>query len=156
MNGEARRLLGGLCVLLIVSVLVWYVIGSAGKSAEFAYLAVSVSTRAVEKFVKVNGRWPKSWDELEAVSLDPGPIYVWPEDLPRIESQVEINFDLTLEEVAGQEPNDFAAIQPKRPAYSGYKRDFASLVSTVRLVLSGQVNEDEQAEYAGCGPGGPG
>ena len=144
MNRETRRFCAFSCVVLAVFLVLVYVVASAGKRAEFAYLATATSTRAVQEFVIVNERWPESWEELRAVSLEPGPIYSWPEDLAEIQKQVEINFHLTLMEVAEQDPNGFTAIRPKRPAYSAYKTHFASLIKTSRLVSAKHADEESR------------
>ncbi len=147
MNRETRRFCIVSAAAFAVFLLLWYSIRSAGIRAEFNYLATSATACAVEEFVVENERWPTSWDELTSVSLDLESKYSWPDDFPEIEKQVEVDFGLTLEEVAKQEPSDFSAIKPRRPAYSEYKRHFASLLKSARLVL------DKRARRTAAGLG---
>lgn len=63
--------------------------------------------------------WPTSWDDLSSVSPgDQGP-FRWPRDRELIESQVEIDFTLTLSEVAAQDRASFSAVrQTEGPSFA--------------------------------------
>ena len=52
-----------------------------------------------------------------------------------IESYVEIDFNLSLEQVASEQADAFDAIRPIVPTYLAYEQDFAALLKTVRKVL---------------------
>ena len=104
------------------------------KHADLALRATSNATNAVEKYVRKRGEWPTSWKDLESDSAanGTGPMPVgWDE----IRTYVEIDFDLTLDQVAKQRLNDFSAIKPKnpeKPLWANHRQLFIPLLETVR------------------------
>jgi len=111
--------------------------------AEFALHGTTLVTMVVEKYVHDRGKWPNSWKELESVSVDTGGRFSWPGDLKElqhIQEFVEIDFSLTLDQVASQQCEDFHAIRPHGPAYGGWKRCVPSLLQTVRDVIAKKQN----------------
>jgi hypothetical protein len=113
--------------------------------AGLAYIGISVAVRTerglhammltvavVQKYVEKSGEWPKSWKDLESVSnLEVG-MLAWPRDFIEIQQDVEINFNVTLSEVASQEADTLDVIKPRVPAYGSYRNSFYSLIETAR------------------------
>lgn len=99
--------------------------------------------RVVEEFVRTNGRWPSSWDELQAMKVDKsspelgGSGYTWPQDWPakasRLQQHVAIDFHADLQKIASQDRYDFTAIKPIGPYYE-YRRygDVDMLQATIK------------------------
>lgn len=105
---------------------------SVMRHADLAMRAMYHATNAVEKYVQKRGEWPTSWKDLESDSATngTGPLAVgWDE----IRTYVEIDFDLTLDEVAKQRVETFSAIKPQQPIWD-YQGILIPLLDTVRNV----------------------
>jgi hypothetical protein len=138
-----RRPVLFLIPLVFVLLIVWlvYVIASSGSRAEHALHATRLAIIVVEKYVQEQRGWPKSWTDLESISASNGAMYSWPDDSAEIRRYVQIDFDLTLEQVANERPDQFNAIRPKVPAYQAYREYVASLLKTVRTAAKGKNGE---------------
>jgi hypothetical protein len=72
----------------------------------------------VERFVTQNGRWPRSWAELESVDMRDGQFdRDWPRVSADMQQWVEIDFGADPLDVARQDRMNFSAIKPKGPYY---------------------------------------
>lgn len=114
--------------------------------------------RLVEQFVAQHGRWPRSWTELERLSVSddaPSPMqqeisavriggqhgYNWPAASAEIQQCVTINFSAEAAEIVRQDPMDFTAIKPIGPYYEYRDYGFvASLQTTIRRSVKGLEN----------------
>lgn len=118
----------------------WMVCRGVNESleAERNLHATNFAIRLVEQFVAERGRWPGSWGELENLATDDVLFGAgWPSASVEVRDRVEINFRVDVGEIAGQDPMEFAAIQPIGPYYE--YRDYpylARLQTTVRESLS--------------------
>ena len=83
----------------------------------------------MEQFVNDNGRWPKSWSELEQMPFPsdaPSPLngetsairiggahgYDWPAESKHLQKCVSIDFNVNVDSVITQDPLEFEAIWP--------------------------------------------
>jgi len=135
-RAKVRYVALAITLLLIASTVYW--IGSTAYDAEQALWATCVVSAAAEQYVSQHGRWPTSWKELESVSASVGTVYSWPSDSAEIQKYVDVDFSLTLPEIADQEIDDFRAIKPKVPAYRAYRPSFARLLEMARKVVDAQ------------------
>lgn len=75
--------------------------------AEHNLMAVRCIARSLEDYFWNEGKWPENYEALEHYSVR-SRIYDWPEDREEILKRVEVDFDLTIEEVASsQAPHHF-------------------------------------------------
>jgi hypothetical protein len=118
--------------------------------AEETLHATLFGVRLVEQFVAENGRWPRSWEELEALQVSqeaPSPMsgeisvlriggqhgYDWPGGSQEIRRRVSIDFGADVRAIARQDPMSFAAIKPIGPYYECRDYGFVdSLQATIR------------------------
>jgi hypothetical protein len=132
-----------LVLTTVAGFFVWAGVRSLG--AEENLQATRFAVRLVEKFVRERGRWPASWQELEAVSGDEGPFrtgdmvgYQWPGDwpaaLPRLREHVVIDFQVDAASLARQDRMVFHAIRPAGPAYE--YRDYGEVDLLLRSLRS--------------------
>jgi type II secretory pathway pseudopilin PulG len=107
---------------------------SVSLQAENTLHATIFAIQLVQQFVDENKRWPKSWSELESISVsDPAPRYAWPTASNELQQRVFIDFAAHPLKVAEQDPWDFKAIKPIGPCYPGAEHSFVvSLQNTVR------------------------
>jgi hypothetical protein len=133
-------LIGAICV----GVGMIYVGVSRSLRAEENLHATLFVIRVVEQFVDENGRWPKSWQELERTKVPssaPSPLndgltsvvyiggqhgYEWPAESAQLQERVTIDFQADHEAIIGQNPMDFQAIQPIGPYYEYRDYGFVS------------------------------
>ena len=131
-------------VVLVATGALVVCVGSTARHAEFALHGTTLVIMVVEKYVHDHGKWPASWKDLESVSLDPGGRFSWPgglKELQNIQEFVEVDFSLTLDQVANQRCDDFHAIRPHGTAYSGWERGIPSLLQTVQKARKSVKNE---------------
>ena len=111
--------------------------------------------RLVEQFVHDNGRWPKSWIDLEQMPFPsdaPSPLngeltviriggshgYKWPDQSPHLRECVAIDFDADANSIISQDPMDFQAINPIGPHYEFRDYGFVkSLQNTLKESTQG-------------------
>jgi len=117
--------------LMVVVQLVYFGVSVASRS-ERGLHAMCLSVVLVQKYIERSGEWPKSWKDLESVSDVEVGMFVWPRDSVEIQKDVEINFHVTISDVASQESDVFDAIKPRVPAYRSYKGYVYSLIETAR------------------------
>jgi hypothetical protein len=80
--------------------------------AEANYHATTNVVRVVDQFVRIHGRWPRSWDELETLSGPELEQVGWPRRASAFRQRVFIDFDANPAEVAQQPWQSFQAIRP--------------------------------------------
>lgn len=109
------RWLTGLIVLAVLLVVVWL----GGKTIHLWYLverdysSTLFVLKLVEDYVTEHGEWPKSWRDLEQVKrTEP---WDWPKNSRAIQSHIHVDFNVNLDELAGQSVEEFQAIRPIRP-----------------------------------------
>jgi hypothetical protein len=93
----------------------------------------------VERFVTQNGRWPRSWAELEGVDMREAQFARdWPRVSADMQQWVVIDFGADPKIVAQQDRMNFSAIKPKGPYYE--YRDYGyveKLQDAIRKSISG-------------------
>ena len=126
-----RRWLRWLVRLLIVLFLAALLAGGW-----FAYHCATVALRdeenlhaslftiwLVDEFVRKQGRWLHSWQELEQIKTDtlsPAPGchgYDWPNDSPHIQECVQIDFNADPKKLIDEPTMQFSAIKPIGPYF---------------------------------------
>jgi hypothetical protein len=135
---------GFIAIILIVSIVSWSI--HISLDAERNLHATRFVIRLVEKFVKNNGRWPATWQELEALkppdhlqseqlSTMFGP---WPGCAEEVRKQVTINFQADVEDIVGRDRMVFDVIKPagRHYEYRDYG-DVDELQRTLRQYLPG-------------------
>ncbi len=105
---------------------------SAFKHADVASLVVYCASNAVKKYVEERHKWPALWENLESISTTTDTDLVPPGGWDETRTYVEINFNLTLDEVANQQFDRFSAIKPIGPVWADYPPFFIPLLETVR------------------------
>jgi hypothetical protein len=136
------------------------IIAFSGLSMWFICQCVSASLQAesnlhhshyalqlVERFVIREGRWPRSWAELEGVDMRDGPLGPeWARTFAEMQRRIIIDFGADLQEVARQDRMAFRAIRPNGPRYE--YRDYGyvdSLQIAIRKSVSvGQPNSSSR------------
>ena len=133
-------------LLAVVSVSFWYVVQAVSlwKHADMAYRANAFATEAVELYVRERGKWPASWMDLESVYATGGTRILPQGGWNEIRPYVEINFDLTLADVANQQTDDFDAIRPREPVWGDYRRYYTSLLESVRTLERSKCEQEEE------------
>jgi len=94
--------------------------------------AVRVMFSVVTDYMKrAEGDWPSGWVDLE--SLPSRGDWYEPVDYTLIKREVEIDFTVDLQVLAGQSPAEFNAIRAKNPVFD-FSRDprLVGLLATVR------------------------
>ncbi len=77
------------------------------------YLSTRFVLELVEDFMVEHGEWPKSWYDLEQVNPINDP--AWPKNSRTIQEFVTVDFNVDLNELAGQSPDQFQAVRPMEP-----------------------------------------
>ena len=120
---------------LVVCGVVWmlYTAYSVSIHAEYALHAVNLTTVVVDRYVEREGKWPRSWDDLNTIAIDRWGMYSWPQDSQRVQKYVSVDFGADLETLARQSVEEFAAIKPIG-SYYPYKCDghIAALIETLK------------------------
>jgi len=118
----------------IAGVWKFYEAVAVSLQAEENLHATLFTIRLVEQFVHENGRWPKSWAELEQMRFPsdaPSPLggelsairiggahgYDWPSQSTHLRECVAIDFGAAPETVITKDPLEFDAIKPIGPHY---------------------------------------
>lgn len=142
---------GGLLLAAVATGGVWFVraVRTAGE-AERTLHATLFAITLVEQFVAEHGRWPRSWEELEGLSVPGEPPmpqeeertglrvggqrgYDWPAAAPAIRQRVAIDFGADSAAIAAEDPTDFTAVRPIGPCFSYRKYGYVeSLQATIR------------------------
>ena len=107
---------------------------SVMKHADLAFRATLKATDVVNKYVRERGRWPASWEDLESVPIIGDTEHMSPGDWDEMRAYVEIDFNLTVDEVAKQSAETFEGIRPIEPVWRNYRHYFTPLLQTVRNV----------------------
>lgn len=115
-----------------------------------AFCANARAVRAMEEYVQERRRWPTSWKDFESISETMSPDSLRSEGWDEIRTYVVINFDLTLNDVAKQQPEGFDAIKAMfpPPVHDGHRSDYEHLLETVRSV-SGSMPDGEHGQQPG-------
>jgi hypothetical protein len=138
-----RVLLAASMILLVVAIgghLMQCVVQeiSVVRHAYMADRACSCAVDAVARYVGERGKWPTSWNDLESI-CETGSVDFLPQGgFGEIKTYVEINFSLTLGDVANQRVEDFNAIKPIAPARDSYRRHLIPLLETVRTMRTAE------------------
>ncbi|MBS0260870.1 MAG: hypothetical protein JSS02_02850 [Planctomycetes bacterium] len=142
--------LGLILVVLSVGGMQVYQGVSVSIEAEHNLHATIYVIRLVEQFVSEKQRWPRTWQELEALPFPntrptPGNDelsvvriggqhgYEWPAASQELQQRVQIDFGIDPATVSTQDPETFTAIQPIGPSYEYRHYGFVhSLQDTIR------------------------
>lgn len=136
-GSELRRTIGiaaivGVAAILAACALLFREGAAIASRAETSMHATTLTIDVVRTYVEQTGSWPTSWDDLKAVSGISDAMFSWPKDFDMLQSQVVIEFDIRLDDVAKQPPVPelFAAIKPREPAYSAtsYRESIERLI----------------------------
>jgi hypothetical protein len=137
------RFIGCLYVLVVVmgslgAWLVYRVVSTAAHAEANLHYSLE-ALEIVERFVTQNGRWPRSWAELEGVDMRDGGIdRDWLRVSAGMQQWIIIDFGADPQDVAQQERMKFSAIRPKGPYYE--YRDYGyvdRLQDAIRKSISG-------------------
>ncbi|MEQ9207937.1 MAG: hypothetical protein RLN78_11265 [Phycisphaerales bacterium] len=79
--------------------------------------------------------WPTSWDDLESVTWNDQWPY-WPEDRAYYESNVHIDFDLSLIDVATMTQENFNAIEAIGPHYGFQEYWYLTLIEAAQEAIT--------------------
>ena len=101
---------------------------TASLQAESNLHASLFALQLVERFVTQEGRWPRSWTELEAVKMpDDTSGRQWPADSVQMQRRIVIDFEADPRGYGRQDRLKFTAIRPKGPFFE--YRDYGSVDS---------------------------
>jgi len=103
--------------------------------AERTLHATLFAVRLLERFVSERGRWPRSWGELEGVSMDDDRWLgeAWPASAAELQRRVSIDFEIDPLSLARQDPMTITAIRPIGHHYEF--RDDGSVKSLQEAIL---------------------
>jgi len=109
---------------------------STASHAEMALHATQEVCELTSQYVREHdGRWPRSWQELEQLDSPPGKfnLFPWPEKSTDLQEFVTIDFTADPDQLANQTIDDFEAIKPIGPyfPYKGYG-EVRSLLESLR------------------------
>ena len=103
--------------------------------AEITHHAYCQVLEALDAYVRENsGQWPPSWEELSKFSLQHDPSG-WDRlgGFAEVRRRVQVRFDVTADEVAALDSEDFSAAKPVRPHYGEDLGRIERLKETCRL-----------------------
>lgn len=143
-NKLRRVIIVGCWIGAVVFVVAFAMAGLGAYSswqAELNLHSTLYVTRLVDQYVQQNGRWPKSWADLEAMPYDQqtpksvrrgnvgiaiggGMQFQWPQQSPELRDRVTIDFDATPQEVINADVVKFQPIRPNGPYYDYWKYGF--------------------------------
>ena len=135
------RVFVAVVLLIVVGIGVSVYLGiSASLHAEKALHSINLVTVVVDRFVQQEKRWPKSWDDLHAIStVDAPTMYSWPGDAKTVQQFVAIDFETDVKVIASQTVGDFDAIKPIGSYYPYKDYGFVdSLIENAKVVADGQ------------------
>jgi hypothetical protein len=141
--GRKALVVGIVLGLIPACILGFYVYaGFLSLDAENNMQSARFIVQLVEQFVKDNQRWPKSWEELEAMKMPRDDKSEqsdrWPDRAEEVKKRVHINFQPDLNEIIHQDRYTFDAIKPigRHYEYRGYG-DVDNLQEALRGRVSG-------------------
>ena len=126
------------CIIILGLVICFWIGTATSLHAERSLQAVILTVEVTEKFVRQEGRWPRSWDELTALEIAPYGSS-WPEDASTVKLLVKIDFETDIETVAAQSEEEFDKILPTGSCYP--YNDYPCVTALLRT-----VNEVVQAK----------
>jgi hypothetical protein len=119
-----RRVVLALVMLLLFAAgaVAWciYVAVSQSLHAEAALHATNEACELVTEYARQHhGAWPRSWQDLERLSMpiDRFNVFPWPKESQRLQQYVTIDFSADPELLAKQSVDDFEAIKPIGPVF---------------------------------------
>ena len=135
-----------LVVILAISTLLFLYWNSyTDYQDERTAAAVGATMRLVERFIWDNGRWPRSWKELEAI---PPPIariiiggdedkWTWPDASREFQKRVIIDFNMdpARAQAVLQNDHDFEAVRPRTPGEYFPTQAIPDLERAIREVI---------------------
>lgn len=137
-----RKLLGCLIGMFIIGLggmLLWLGYGiHVSLEAENTLHAYILVLDVVEQHVlQHDGRWPKSWEELDLSKPAKGQgIWMWPDDRARIAERIQIDFMLTTVQVVKMTPENFSAIHQVWPNYGPRESELAVFLENMRKSIA--------------------
>lgn len=130
---KALVVAGAACVgvLLMLAVHLVQCAKDVRDRSEATWLTISV----VDRYVRTNGDWPRSWDGLRrsCPNMTFGALE-WPRDFALLERLVVIDFDADVGDLARQTMSEFKAIRPRGGSYA-YHSDYSGLLASLRAAL---------------------
>ena len=145
--------------VLLVGASMLYTGITVSLQAEEELHATLFTIRLVEQFIHENGRWPKSWSDLEQMPFPsdaPSPLngeltvtriggshgYDWPMQSLHLQECVTIDFAANANTIINQNPTQFEAIKPNGTYYEYRDYGFVdSLQETLKkATANGQPN----------------
>lgn len=85
---------------------------------EYTLHATHIVLNAYLSFVRKHKRFPKSWEELSETPAKGG-VFQWPEDSPKIQERVAIDFEIEISAIIDGLSKVEDVIQPIQPTYLG-------------------------------------
>lgn len=88
------------------------------------------------------GMWPTTWEDLACLTpKEKNSVFEWPDDLPKIQRRIRIDFGLTLGQVSEMDVSNFSAVQQIGPNYGPHE-------SRIREILLAVRQDDRQSNDA--------
>lgn len=140
-----RSVVMGVVALVVAGGVGWVgVIIQRGLTVSHAQVMRQNAIFLVESYIdKSGGQWPSKWDDL-IIADTPLPLDVNPQLIGNIQKHVEIDFHVTVCDVAKQSPTEFTAIRYRDSRLDGSKckEDNAMLIATARrFCRKGELND---------------
>lgn len=147
--GWARAACAVSAGLLALALAIWFSVRVADairavEEAERSLRAAYLASDALDRYVRARREWPKSWSDLESLAPAGARRPIEREDWSEMRGYLEVDFDLTLADVARQTTADFRAIRAPKVSKATVAKVVAPLLETVRRVSAGERVGDER------------
>jgi hypothetical protein len=120
-----------------------YTAVSESLTAERAFHANSLVVELLREYVvSHNGRWPRSWRDLERLPRRECSMFRWPADSEVVRRYVSVDFGADPEKLATESVEEFAAVRPRGPCYP-YDEKLADLIGAIRTCRDVQKAKPE-------------
>jgi hypothetical protein len=151
-------IIGSLLIMTVAAIIHHSI--SISLQAEKTLIANYVILDVLEVYLTDNpGRWPESWEDLKHTSIpkERQRLYAWPQDIDEFKKRVDVEFGLTLQQVADMltpeqverwEFTNFTAVRPIGPNYGPCESRLAHFMGVVWRQNSGAERKQVPAKRA--------
>lgn len=100
--------------------------------AELTLHSMICTIEAIREHVEDTNEWPSSWSNLDGRSRYNSSMYSLPKDRDEVASRVEVDFSLTVCEVADLSAENFNPVKPRGISYHAYEYRIPRLIESAQ------------------------